>query len=138
MRWVLGLCCAGCEVHTFCSHLFVHIVLRTISADPAQCHAQCNVFLRIMPQTTQVQHTRLLKEFMWCGSAVFFWVGARSKIHSALVLCICVDNGSATAERRRCSGSFSLRLVARCLLNILSAMRLGETLSVVYAASPSG
>ena len=37
----------------------------------------------------------------------FFWVGARSKIHSALVLCTCVDNGSATAERRRCCGSFS-------------------------------
>ena len=51
----------------------------------------------------------------------FFLVGARSKIHSALVSCMCVDNGSAQRGADGVAGVSPWSLVARYLLNILSA-----------------
>ena len=91
----------------------------------------------VAPDNRGPEHQIILVDWVVQGPP-FFLVGARSKIHSALVSCIFVDHGLATRGADGVVGVSPWRFVARCLLNILSAMRFDETLSVVYAASPSG
>ena len=55
VRWVLGLCCAGCEGYTFCSPILC--TLEQVSAHPAQCHAQCKRLLSdVAPDNTGPAH----------------------------------------------------------------------------------
>ena len=123
------VCCAGREVHTSCSPVLC--TLLGVSADPTQCDVQCNVFCRMLLQTTQRSRTSVYLSSVVGGGPQFFWLapGRRSilRLSRAFVWIMAWPQRGADGV----AGASPWRLVARCLLNILSATVFDETLSVV-------
>ena len=102
--------CGGCvaldvkctlSVRPFCAHCWEFLPILSSAMLKATSSFRC------CPRQHKSRTPDCLSSVLGAGPQ-FFLFGARSKIHSALVSCMCVDNGLATAWRRRCCGSFSV------------------------------